>query len=146
MSGSTIHAALTELVALWRVAAPLGVAVIDGPAYDPPANFLAVGWDRSEQASVSSVSAPMNMAGSQSLESFDVSSLLSFSYDAAEVTTVRGLVFAAFDVFAAALAADQQLGAVVMAASVTAYEMTPILTELGSVMDLRFTTHVEACK
>lgn len=146
MSGSTIHAALSALVSVWRTAAPIGVIVIDGPAYDPPANFLAVGWDRSDAASVTSTAVPSVLSGLQAAETFDVSSLLSFSFDADEVTTVRGLVFAAFDAFAAALAADQDLGGAVWTARISDYEMTPILTEVGSVMDLRFTTRIEASK
>jgi hypothetical protein len=156
VSGSLVHESLTALVLLWRAAAPPIMAdsdpasgrrgVIDGPPYDLPERFLAVGWDRTEQPSVSAASVAASMSGTQSRESFDVSSLLSFAYDAAEVTTVRGQVMAAFDAFAAALAADQQMDGLVMQAQITGYDMTPILTESASVLDLRFTTHVEAMK
>lgn len=145
MSGASADAVLTALTAVWAAAAPAGVAVIDGPPYDPPSNFLAVGWEREGQAATT-VSLSTLTVSTQRLQEIDVLSLLSFSVDAGEITTARRQLVAAFDLFAAALAGNARLGGAAVRAEITEYDVTPILTEAGSVIDLRFTTHVTAVK
>lgn len=146
MSGTTIDAALTALVTLFKGAGMVKVGVIDGPAYDPPNNFLAVGWDRSDQPAVVATKVLGDYGTTDGLEQYTVSSLLSFSYDDGEVTVVRGLLTAAFDQLDTALGLDPTLGGLVLNAWIGEYELTPILTEAGTVADLRFSTVIRASR
>lgn len=141
---SAVPAALAALVATFTASKPAALQqVIDGPPYDPPNTFLAVGWDRSDQPAVS-VQRDSGSAGYSERETFEVSCLLSFGYDDPEVTTVRQTAFTVFEALCATLAADRTLGDVVMTSAVTAYEFTQTLTEAGAIADLRFTVTVRA--
>ncbi len=146
MSGSTIPVVLAGLVSLFKTASLGDVAVIDGPAYDPPNNFLSVGWDRSGQPAVVATNDLQDYGATTGLETYQVSSLLSFSYDDDEVTVVRERMFAAFEALSAAVAADPQLGGAAMLVRITSYDLTPILLEVGAVADLRFTVTVQASR
>jgi hypothetical protein len=144
---STIPAVLSKLTQVFtavEASVTPNFTVIDGPAWDPPDNFLAVGWDRSDQPAVIATNASADYGNAEGQEQYDVSCLLSFFYDAAEVTTVRGQMFAAFQQLRAAVAADTRLGETVLSAWISRYELTPILLETGSVMDLRFSVAVNA--
>lgn len=134
------------MTALFDGAAPADVYVVKGPAFDPPPNFLAVGWDRSDQPGITASNENADASGMRGVETFDVSSLLSYSYDANNIDTALDLIMATFEALTGALAVDRTLGGAVMNARISEYELTPILTEMGAVMDLRFTTHVQAMK
>lgn len=138
MTVSAVPGFTAALVAAFTAAAPSGVVVIDGPAYDPPYQFLAVGWDRTD-AAATLVSRVPSTAGFAEAEAIDVSCMLSFAYDDNEVTDVRTALFTAFYALADAIAADRTLGGSVMTTRIGAYDLTSTLTEAGAVADLRFT-------
>lgn len=145
MSGSTIPAVLPALKNTFKAAAAT-LYVVVGPVYDPPADFLAVGWDRSDQPGVSAVVELADYAQSQDLETYDVSCLLSFSYDSDEVETVLEQLFVVLESLIAALRADHTLGGRVLLAKVVDYDWTPHLTEVGTLADIRFSTRITASK
>jgi hypothetical protein len=148
-NGSVVPDVLTALVSVFSAASAPGVWVAMGPMYDPPASFLAVGWDRSDQPAVTFTRGSGNAAMSQSRDSISVSCLLSTSYDpnGAVLDVLTGL-YAAFDVFAQAITPPNPVFDVqgVMSASIVEGEYTPILTEAGALADLRFTVVVDALK
>lgn len=144
MTGSAVPDALAALTALW---AGLNIATLqvgDGPIYDPEIDFLAVGWDRSEQPSVIAQAANNDAGAMSTAEQFDVSCLLSMWAGNSDVPTIRDAIFDVFAALKAALAADRQLGGLVDSTWITTYDYTPDAGEAGDQVDLRFTVHVGA--
>lgn len=143
MSVSAIPAATLALVATFTTRLP-NLAVIDGPAYDPPVAFLAVGWDRVDAPSTLAART-VNGPGFGEDEDFDISCLLSFAYDDPEISDARAALFDAFGTVCDTLAADRTLGGAVKTSRITAYDLTTSLLDSGAVADLRFTVHGQAC-
>lgn len=142
---SSIPAVLSGLTAAWTAALPT-FGVVKGPIYDSSkSGLLAVGWDRTDQASVigSVDSEDLRLSGGQ--ETVVVSSLLTVYVDSTFDAAI-GDLFAAFDACRAVVVDDPTLGGVVNDAEVGPdYDFTPAITDTGSeLVDLRFTTTVHA--
>lgn len=146
MSGSSVHAALTALQTVYTAVAPDGWSVLARRPMDPRRRFLAVGWDNSDQPAVHVARSIVNAAGTQNSESVDVSNVLSVWAGNEVGAEVEAEAFAAFDTFDAALAADLSLGGVVMIATVSTFEYSPMSAAEGQLAQIRFTVHVEAWK
>jgi hypothetical protein len=146
VSGSTIPAALAALVAAFTNAAPAGCDVVYGFPYDVDTFWMAVGWDRTDQPAVVATVTDLTAGGRRGLEQFDVSCLLSLAHGDQDPATVVGEVFAAYEVFAAAVVTNPTLSGAVMRAWPADYDLTPNATETGDSAELRFTVHCEAIK
>lgn len=141
---TTIPTTLTNLTALWKGCGVTGLDVIYAFPYDVDTFWLAVGWDRSDQPSVSAVNTPEGMR--RGIEEYDVSCLLSLAHGDQDLPTVVGDLFATYETLIAALLADLTLGRTVVRAWPADYDLTPVSAETGDSAELRFTIHVEAIK
>lgn len=147
MSGSSVPAVLTALTSLFTTAAPSGVTVSDGPIYDPPGNFLAVGWDMTDTADgVTGQSSPADAGLAQNDELYDVNCVLSFHEGSSDPTTARAELFTAYNALDTALAGDHTLGGACMFAQIATYRLEQGVAETGSTAFLRFTVRVHAWK
>jgi hypothetical protein len=119
--------------------------IVYGFPYDVGSSWLAVGWDRSDQPSVTVVNDESDLGGVTGHESYDVSNLLSVHHGNEDLPGTVADLFAAYELLAAAVALNPTLGVPgVVRARVTDYDLTPNDTETGDSAELRFTVHVEA--
>jgi hypothetical protein len=146
MSGTSIPDVLDQLVAIWTAAGVAGLQVVDGTPYDVGNSFLAVGWDRSDQPTVAWTDAHYTAGGQRGKQAFDVSNLLSLGLGNDTMQAARRQIFTVFDVLAAAVAANRTLNGAVLAAWISAGDMTPAVSETGEYVDFRFTVHCDAVK
>lgn len=150
-AGSAIDVVLTALTSLWTAAAPVGVTVFDGEPVDPPRMFLCVGWDESEQPSVTVNRAVGDIRGAREKETLEVSCLLSCWAGNQTSQQLRSDTLGVFNALDSALTGNRQLriaggpphGAA-MTCRVTQYEYALDRRGAeGKIAQLRFTVAVQ---
>lgn len=146
MSGTPIPDVLDHLVDLWTGLNLAGLQVVDGAPYDVTGDFLAVGWDRSDQPSVTWASQHFAAGGQRGRQTLEVSNLLSLSLGDQDLRAVRRQIFTTFDSLDAAVAADRKLGGLALEAWATAGDMTADVEETGDSVEFRFTVQINAVK
>lgn len=146
MTGTVVPDALAALVDLFAGANITGLTVVDGPPYDVPNNFLAVGWDRSGNPAVTGIAAHFTAGGARGQEAFEVSCLLSLALGNTDMRALRQQIFTTYNTLAGLLVNDRRLGGVVLEAWISAYDLIPAVGETGDDVDFRFTVRCTAVK
>lgn len=146
MTGTAVPDTLDALYDLWDGLNIPGLQVIDGPPWDVTGDFLAVGWDRSEQPSVTLASTPLTGGMHLGREQFDVSNLLSLWLGNQPLRVIRRQLFTTYAQLIAALDANRSLSGAVITAWPSALDMTADIAEAGEYIDVRFTVHCDAAR
>jgi hypothetical protein len=144
VSGTTIPAALAALTTLWAGVLPT-VRVVNGPIYDPPTEYLTVGWAQ-DQPAVSRGPREKNPGLGTTYETYEVRCTLSFHAGQTKVISVQVAMFTAFDLIDAALNANSRLGGVVVLARIEDVDYHPDIDEGGSEARAVITVGVQASK